>query len=73
MASKRNAKFMDAQNFIYELRQKWYQTEDQMERHNAENGKDATYYILLGRCDALMQAVDMAEEFAAGKYAATYE
>ena len=43
MASKRNAKFLDAQNFIYELRQKWYQTEEQMEKHNAENGKDTTY------------------------------
>ncbi len=73
MASKRNAKFLDAQNFIYELRQKWYQTEEQMEKHNAENGKDTTYYILLGRCDALMQAVDMAEEFAAGQYAVKYE
>lgn len=73
MASKRNAKFLDAQNFIYELRQKWYQTEGQMEHHKAENGKDTMYYILLGRCDALMQAVDMAEEFAAGQYAVKYD
>lgn len=73
MASKRNAKFLDAQNFIYELRQKLYQTEEQMERHNAENGKDTMYYILLSRCDALMQAVDMAEGFAAGQYAVKYE
>ena len=73
MASKRNAKFLDAQNFIYELRQKWYQAVERMEKHQAENGKDSSYYILLGRCDALMAAVDMAEEFAAGKYEAKYD
>lgn len=73
MASKRNAKFLDAQNFIYELRQKWYQAVERMEKHQAENGKDSSYYILLGRCDALMAAVDMAEEFADGKYEAKYD
>lgn len=73
MASKRNAKFLDAQNYIYELRQKWYQAVERMEKHQAENGKDSSYYILLGRCDALMAAVDMAEEFAAGKYEAKYD
>ena len=73
MASKRNAKFLDAQNFIYELRQKWYQSDDEMKRHMAENGKDATYYMQLGRCDALMSAVEMAEEFSAGKYEARYD
>ena len=73
MASKRNAKFLDAQNFIYELRQKWYQAVERMEKHQAENGKDSSYYILLGRCDALMAAVDMAEEFAVGKYEAKYD
>lgn len=73
MASKRNAKFLDAQIFIYELRQKWYQAVERMEKHQAENGKDSSYYILLGRCDALMAAVDMAEEYAAGKYEAKYD
>ena len=73
MASKRNAKFLDAQNFLFEMRQSWLHSTELALRHEAESGKDTTYYFLLGRSDALLHAVEMAEDFAAGQYAVKYD
>lgn len=72
MASKRTALFLDAQNYVYELNQRWLEINDLLEKHEAENGKDATYYILLGRQAGIKDAHKMAEEFASGKYAPKY-
>jgi len=72
MASKRTAQFLDAQNFIYELNQRWLQMNDDLDKHLAENGKDSRYYMLLGIQHGMGEAKGMAERFAAGEYRAKY-
>ena len=72
MASKRNAKFLDAQNFSYELNAAWVKAYENMKEHQAENGKDTKYWMLLGIQEGLLQAKDMAEDFVNGKYSVHY-
>lgn len=72
MASKRTAQFLDAQNFIYELNQKYLQINDDLNRHMAENGKDSKYYMFLGWQHGIGESKRMAEEFANGKYRVEY-
>lgn len=72
MASRRTAQFLDAQNFIYELNQRFLMYNDMLNKHEAENGKDSTYYILLGKTVCMNEVKVMAEDFAAGKYAPKY-
>lgn len=73
MASKRNTKFLDAQNFLFELRKKWETLNEEADRHKAENGKDTTYYIMLGQSSGLLDSIEMAEDFLAGKYTVQYD
>ena len=72
MPSKRTAKFLDAQNFLYELNQRWIRESEALEKHKAENGKDRTYYMLLGKQDGIKTALEMAEDFVNGNYAVQY-
>lgn len=73
MANKRDAKFLDAQNFSYELNAAWVKAYENMKEHQAENGKDTRYYVLLGIQEGLLKAKGMAEDFVNGKYAVKYD
>jgi len=72
MASLRTAQWLDAQNFTYELNTKQRELYSEMKKHEAENGKDAQYYTLLGMCQGVADALRMADEFIAGKYRTSY-
>lgn len=72
MPSKRTAQFLDAQNFLYELNQRWLSINDDLEAHFAENGKDSKYYLLLGIQKGINDAKTMAEQFIAGEYRVKY-
>jgi len=73
MASKRDSKFMDAQNFIRELGYRAAKENEELQKHLAENGRDTQYYIRLGRIDMMIDVQQMAEDFVAGKYKVKYD
>jgi len=72
MASKRTAQWLDAQNFLYELNEAWVKEYEMCKKHEAENGKDATYYTMLGRSAGIADAKEMAERLINGEYRVDY-
>lgn len=66
--ANRNARFLDVRNYLYEVNQAWLRASEEVNKHFAENGKDSTYYILLGRQDGIHDMLRMAETLVSGQY-----
>ncbi len=66
MKNDRNAKWVDVQNFMYEINQMWLRTNDAVDAQYNENGKDSTYYMLLGKQDGIKDAKTLLEKYING-------